>query len=80
MAILPPDQPDQPASRTEEHGPLPTARVPPGQYDPTFLEALKANGQVRAVGPDWNGDVTQLPPNVNWILHPNGDLERVGFD
>jgi len=41
---------------------------------------LRANGQVRDVGADWNGDTTQFPPRVTWVLYPNGDLERVGFN
>jgi len=80
MAIPPPNQPDRPNPPVEEHGPRPAERIPQGRYDQTFLRGLQANGQVRAVGPDWNGDVTELPPDVNWILHPNGDLERVGFN
>ena len=70
--------PDMPA--VEEHGPLASSRIPKKDYDPMFLQNLQANGQVRSVGANWVGDVAKLPPNVNWILHPNGDLERVGFD
>lgn len=80
MAIPPTIQPEQLPPAPEEHGPLPTARVPQGQYEKTFLQSLQATGRVRAVGPDWRGDATQFPPHVNWVLHPNGDLERIGFD
>jgi hypothetical protein len=80
MAIPPPDQPDWNAHAVEEHGPLPTKRIPQSQYDKAFLQALEANGQVRAVSSDWNGDVTHFPPHVNWVIHPNGDLERIGFN
>jgi hypothetical protein len=78
MDRSPENQPDSPAS--EEHGPLPTSRVPKTQYDPAFLQGLQANGQVRSVDANWSGNVAQLPPHVSWILHPNGDLERIGFD
>jgi len=80
MTLPPSSQPDRPTPTAEEHGPLQAERIPRSQYDQTFLQGLQANGQVRTVGPDWNGDVTQFPPHVNWILHPNGDLERIGFN
>jgi hypothetical protein len=80
MATLPPEQPAWVAHAAEEHGPLPTKRIPPAEYDQAFLQTLRANDQVREVGANWNGDVTQFPPHVNWVIHPNGDLERIGFD
>jgi len=80
MAILPPSPPDKPIPAAEDHGPLRAEQIPPGQYDEAFLRGLQANGQVLVVGPDWNGDVTRLPPHITWVLHPNGNLERVGFD
>jgi hypothetical protein len=80
MVLPPQDQPEWPAPAAEEHGPLRAERIPRGQYDKAFLDGLQVNGQVHVVGPDWKGDVGQLPPEVTWILHPNGDLERVGFN
>jgi len=80
MSLPPSDQPGWVAANTEEHGPLPTQRIPPAEYDANFLKMLRANGQVREVGDDWNGDMTQFPPGVNWVIHRNGDLERVSFN
>ncbi len=61
------------------HGPRAAKRIPPGEYSTDFLERLKAQGKVQSVGPDWSHDTKALPPEISWILHPNGDLERIGF-
>ena len=72
--------PDVPPERSsDEHPPLPVPRIPKGQYDPAFLVSLQANGQVRAVGDAWNGDISRFPPRVTHVIHPNGDLERIGM-
>ncbi len=80
MGISPPDRPGRVSPAAEEHGPSPAGRIPPSEYDQAFLQMLRVNDQVREVGPNWNGDVTQFPPHVNWIIHPNGDLQRISFN
>ena len=75
MPATPPDAPD-----ADDHPPLPSQRIGQGEYDHAFLASLRANGQVRAVGADWNAGTAQpLPPHVTHVLYPNGDLERVGM-
>jgi hypothetical protein len=67
-------------SDSDEHGPRPAERIPPGQYAPDFLRGLQVRNEVHAVREDWDGDPSRLPRGVNWVIYPNGDLERVGFD
>jgi hypothetical protein len=63
--------------REFEHGPIPVPRVPPSEQEPGFLEDLRARGEVLPVGEDWSGTPESLPPGVNWVVYPNGDLRRV---
>lgn len=75
--------PSDPASddfAAYHHGPLERARIPRAQVEPTFLRSLEASGQLRKVPDGWDPATSDLPPSVTWILHPNGDLERLGFD
>jgi len=58
------------------HDPLPLKRIPPSEYSADFLERLKAQGKLQSVAPDWNHDTRNWPPEISWILHPNGDLQR----
>jgi hypothetical protein len=51
--------------------------VPPSEQEPGFLEDLRARGEVLPVGEDWSGTPESLPPGVNWVVYPNGDLRRV---
>jgi hypothetical protein len=67
-----------PSTPQVTHGPRAAKRIPPGEYTPDFLERLKAQGKVFSVAPDWNHDTKTLPPEISWVLYPNGDLERVG--
>jgi len=73
-----PDMAD-PSTPQVTHGPRPAKRIPPGEYSADFLDRLKAQGKVQSVAPDWNHDTRSLPPEISWVLHPNGDLERIGF-
>ena len=61
------------------HGPIETARMSPADYEPAFLQDLKARNEVLQVDANWRADKAILPPHISWVLHPNGDLERVGF-
>ena len=63
-----------------EHGPLRADRIPPGSYSAKFLDDLKLQKKVVPVGENWDPSRDNLPSQVNWVIHPNGDLERVGFD
>lgn len=65
------------AEESYEHGPLAVPRVPPSEQEPGFLNDLRARGEVLAVGEDWDGNPESLPPGVNWVVYPNGDLSRV---
>lgn len=69
-----------PASDPFEHGPLRAERIPPGSYTAKFLNDLKVQNQVAPVDENWDPNRSSLPPRVNWVIYPNGDLERVGFD
>ncbi|HEV7878630.1 hypothetical protein [Bradyrhizobium sp.] len=71
---------DAPASDPYEHGPLRAERIPPGNYTAKFLNDLKVQNQVAPVDENWDPSRSSLPPRVNWVIYPNGDLERVGFD
>jgi hypothetical protein len=71
---------DAPASDPYEHGPLRAERIPPGSYTAKFLNDLKIQNQVAPVEENWDPNRSSLPPRVNWVIYPNGDLERVGFE
>ena len=64
----------------EQSRPRRARRVPQTEYTNGFLHGLQATGRVRPVGEDWDGDASKFPPGVNWVIYPNGDLERIGFD
>ena len=70
----------KPPSGPHDHGPLRADRLPPSRYSAKFLQDLRAQNQVVAVPEDWDGDSASLPRNAVWVIYPNGDLERVGFD
>ena len=63
----------------DEHGPLRADRIPPGSYSAKFLDDLKVQKKVVPVEDNWDPS-RGLPSRVNWVIYPNGDLERVGFD
>jgi hypothetical protein len=69
---------DRPNSN--EHGPTRAERIPRSKYSEEFLRGLQITNKVHSVGDDWDGDASKFPPHVNWVIYPNGDLERVGFD
>jgi hypothetical protein len=64
----------------EQLRPKPAKRIPQGEYTDSFLRGLQATGRVRSVDDHWDGNVSNFPPKVNWVMYPNGDLERIGFD
>jgi hypothetical protein len=64
----------------EQSRPRRAKRVPQTEYTNSFLHGLQATGRVRSVGENWDGDASKFPPEVNWVIYPNGDLERIGFD
>ena len=71
-------QSKQDLSKSEvTHAPRPVKRVPPSKYTADFLERLKTQGKVQSVAPDWTRDKQPHDSNVTWVLHPNGDLERL---
>jgi hypothetical protein len=76
MSNNPDKREDRPGA--DEHGPRPADRIPASQYTRDFLRRL--GNKVYSVGDDWDGDPSHLPHGVNWVLYPNGDLQRVGFD
>jgi hypothetical protein len=80
MPITPPEPPAETLAAQYQHGPLESQRIPRGEVDQTLLKSLEANGQLRQVPEDWREKGIQLPPRVTWVVYPNGDLERVGFD
>lgn len=62
-----------------EHGSIEPKPIPASEYSTKFLSDLKARGQVRAVDEGWRADQERLPPDIHWVLYPNGDLLRIGF-
>lgn len=74
MPSTPPESPTQ-----YEHPPLQTQKIAVGAYDPAFVESLRANGQLRSVGADWDALSADFPPQVTHVIYPNGDLERIGM-
>jgi hypothetical protein len=79
MAAEFPDAPDKNQPGEYEHGPEPAHRIPRSQYTEEFLRGLQITGKVRPVSDDWDRN-SHFPPHVNWVIYPNGDLERIGFD
>jgi hypothetical protein len=71
---------DEPPSDSYDHGPLRAERIPSANYTAKFLNDLKLQNQVVAVEENWNSQATSLPPHATWVIYPNGDLERVGFN
>jgi hypothetical protein len=63
-----------------KHGPLPAVRIPKGEYTEQFLRDLEARGEVRPVSDDWNEESSNFPPTVTWVIYPNGDLQRIGYN
>jgi hypothetical protein len=69
-----------PAPDPDEHGPLRAERIPSKNYTAKFLNDLKIQNKVLTVEENWDPSRSNLPARVNWVIYPNGDLERVGFD
>jgi hypothetical protein len=67
----------RPENETYEHEALPTDRIAPEDQEPGFAARLLAQGAAAKVPENWNGNTESLPPDVYWVLYPNGDLEPV---
>jgi hypothetical protein len=80
MPKTPSAGPNPPRSDPDEHGPLRAERIRPGNYTAKFLNDLKVQNKVAPVEENWDPNHSSLPPQVNWVIYPNGDLERIGFD
>ena len=63
---------------SDAHGPLDPERISPSNYAPDFLQRLQKQNKVVPVREDW--DRSKMPPGITWVIYPNGDLERVGYD
>jgi hypothetical protein len=63
-----------------DHGPLRPERIPSSTLGPTFLHDLKQqNKKVVPVPEGWDGNPSSLPSDTDWVIYPNGDLERVSI-
>ncbi len=79
MTITLPERPDENQAGGYEHGAMPVQRTPKSEYDESFLRGLKDRGEVRHVGDNWKQGDSNFPLDVEWVLYPNGDLERLHF-
>lgn len=61
------------------HPPRTVARQSSTSYAPEFLRSLEARNEVEAVPEDWDHDPRMLKPTTQWVIYPNGDLERVSI-
>ena len=64
----------------ESHGWRRSPRIRASDYTAKFLSDLQTRQQVFAVDESWTEEKGPLPPGINWVLYPNGDLQRVGVD
>jgi hypothetical protein len=76
----PPEPPTQDSPAQYTHGPTRARRIPRSEIDPTYLQRLQANGRVQRVAENWSRNSSVFPPDVTWVMYPNGDLERLGFN
>lgn len=61
------------------HPPRAVARQTRASYSAEFLLALQARNEVEAVPEGWDHDSKMLRPTTQWVIYPNGDLERVSI-
>jgi hypothetical protein len=73
------EAPDKNQPGNYEHGPEPARRTPRSEYTEEDLHRLQVAGKVYPVSEDWDRN-RSLPPQVNWVIYPNGDLERIDFN
>ncbi len=76
MTHDPRDQTDY-GEGTYVHEPRATRRVAAEEQEQGFLERLQEQGVVVAVGDDGKPAAGGLPPETEWIVYPNGDLQRL---
>jgi hypothetical protein len=65
------------SAQTTDHGARPVPRLRPGEYSTDFLDDLRKMHTLFEAPPQWDGNLAALPPSAEWVLHVNGDLERV---
>lgn len=74
-----PEPEEADAAAPQETPAIDMPRLAPADYGAGFLEALEARGEVVRVDEGWTPKPGELPPDVHWVLYPNGDLQRVRF-
>jgi hypothetical protein len=57
--------------------PMPAPERGQGDEAQQFYQTLKANDQIRDVGP--NEDTTRLPNHVTHVRYPDGTIRRIRF-
>jgi hypothetical protein len=60
-----------------DHGARPVPRLKRGEYSAQFLDDLKNRAALFEAPAQWDGNRAALPPNTEWVLHANGELERI---
>jgi hypothetical protein len=67
-------------ARTSDHESRPVERLRPGQYSAQFLEELRSMHTLFEAPPQWDGNRDTLSSELTWVLYPNGELERLGYN
>lgn len=76
---------DDPMSGTEPgadeyaHAPRAAERVPRSAYSTSFLRGLEAREEILKVEEGWQERDVLIPDSVEWVMYPNGDLQRLKF-
>jgi hypothetical protein len=65
------------SARASDHGARPVPRLRPGEYSAQFLNDLKTAGTLFEASPQWDRTRAALPSWAEWVLHANGELERI---
>lgn len=60
-----------------DHGARAVPRLKPGEYSPQFLQDLRTRNVLFEAPTQWDGNRSALPPTIEWVLHANGELERI---
>lgn len=61
------------------HGPRPTARIKASSFAPDMLAEMLEQGRIMSVPSDWVPEGASMPAQTNYVMYPNGDLQRVAF-
>lgn len=67
-------------AQATDHGPRPAERLKPTEYSARFLEELRSMHMLFEAPPQWDGKRDALSSQLTWVLYPNGELERLGFN